>query len=98
MVGTPTYVGDFVVLTKGGGHYAAKLKLGRVVRLTGKGVGARCVWFGQTWDDVNAQPPRPASWQLASGDWVAQPHKFLRITQHSIPPAAFILLDQMEIE
>lgn len=97
MVGTPTTIGDFVVYVRGGGRFAAKLRLGRVVRLTGKGVAIRTVWYGQGYDArINARTPE--SWHLDSSETVAQPLKYLRITQHSIPPEAFVLLDEMEIK
>lgn len=92
MFGTPMGVGDYVVLTyrvtsyygrSGTGHLA----LGRIVRMTGKGICARIVTQGEKGWVVEED-------KIVSGEKVKQ--KCMKITMHSLPPDVFEALENME--
>jgi len=91
----PTRVGDIVVITKGGyrGH-AARIAVGRVVRLTPKSIAVRlCVFGHKTWEER----ANPAYWFVSDNDTVIMAGRYFRITMHSVPPELFALLDNLEI-
>jgi hypothetical protein len=93
MFGTPMGVGDYVVLTYKhklgyyGGSGTGVLALGRIIRMTGKGICARIVTQG------------PKGWvvekdKIVSGDNVKT--KCMKITMHSLPPDVFEALENMQ--
>jgi hypothetical protein len=104
MAQNPVRVGDFVAFVTGGGRRKACLSFGRVVRLTGKGVAVKEVFFAAEgyrvyledysgWRELDT-----AQWVVERGTQVVSKNeKFLYISQHSLPKEAFELLDSLVI-
>lgn len=102
MANNPVRVGDFVAFVTGGGKRRAELSFGRVVRLTGKGVAVREVWWNyneKVWNGLQLQwEPREQGWYLEDETIaVSKKTKFLYISQHSLPKEVFAILDALEI-